>query len=429
MKRRSFLKAAGMAGPGLTLMAGRRTVAAADKVTIAVIGMNGRGGGLANSFVELGDVNIAYLCDIDERVLAKAAKAAAGWAGQKPALSGDLRRALDDKAVDAVVIATPDHWHAPATLLACAAGKDVYVEKPCSHNLREGRWMVEAARRTGRIVQHGTQYRSFPVHYAAAEAIKAGKIGRALMAKAWDVQLRDDIGQRPDGPIPAGVDYDAWTGPAPMLPFNENRFHYKWHWNWNYGTGDVGNDGVHQIDIARWMLGVEAPRKVAGSGRKIFFADDQVTPDTANISFDYGEKSIIFEMRIWAPYGMEEQENGVAIYGSDGVMHIGRWQTAAGRRYGYRIYDRRHKLVSEELVNPENWHSRNFIDCVRSRQKPNAEIAIGHTSSLHAHLANIVIRTGRNLSFDPQTETIAADAAATRLLGRAYRRHWSTPRG
>ncbi len=426
MERRHFIKStaatiAAAAGSGLR-------VSAADKVTIAVMGLNGRGAALAGDFVALGDVNVAWLCDVDQQVLAKMGKRAAGWSGQSPKFVGDLRRVLEDKSVDALVIAAPDHWHAPATLLAIDAGKDVYVEKPCSHNLREGRWMVEAARHRGRIVQHGTQYRSFPVYDAAESVIRAGKIGRVLMAKAWDVQLRDHIGRKADSPVPAGVDFDSWTGSAPLLPFNENRFHYKWHWNWNYGTGDVGNDGVHQIDIARWMLGVEAPIRVAGSGRKIFFDDDQITPDTANITFDYGEKAIIFEMRIWNPYGMEDQENGVAIYGTDGVMHLGRWQTPGGRKYGYRIFDRQHKLVAEELVNAESWHLRNFIDTVRSRKSPNATIAIGHTSSLHAHLANIVIRTGRNLSFDPQTETIARDPGASKLLGRSYRAHWSTPK-
>jgi len=431
MERRQFIKTAAAALPAAAAVRTRGHGSAADRVTLAVVGLNSRGAALASSMVELGDVDIAYLCDIDQSVFEKISKrmaSEAAWKGQSPKMVTDLRRALEDKAVDGVVIATPDHWHGPATLLACEAGKDVYVEKPASHNLREGRWMVEAARRHQRIVQHGTQYRSFPVYHAAHAAIREGKIGRALMAKAWDVQLRDDIGRRQDSPVPAGVDFDTWTGPAQMLPFNLNRFHYKWHWNWNYGTGDVGNDGVHQVDIARWMLDVEVPTKVSGSGRKVFFADDQVTPDTANLTFDYGEKAILFEMRIWNPYGMEGQENGVAIYGSEGVMHIGRWTTPEGRRFGYRIYDRQHRLVHEELVNAENWHSRNFVDCIRSRKAPNAEIEIGHRSSLHAHLGNIVIRTGRNLTFDPQRETIAGDTEATGLLGRTYRAHWGTPK-
>lgn len=426
MNRRHFVRssAAAAAFPIFS----RGPVSAADKVTIAVMGLNGQGSGLTRNFARLEDVNIAYLCDVDQRVLEKASKIVDELKGERPQLIGDIRRALEDKAVDAIVIATPDHWHGPATLLACEAGKDVYVEKPCAHNLREGRWMVEAARRHKRIVQHGTQYRSFPIHYRALDLIKSGRIGKALMAKAWDVQLRDHIGRKKDSPVPAGVDYETWTGPALMLPFNENRFHYKWHWHWNYGTGDVGNDGVHQIDIARWMIGVEAPNEVYGMGRKLFFDDDQITPDTANITFNYNDKAILFEMRIWTPYGMEGQENGVAIYGSEGVMHIGRWPTEGGRKFGYKVYDKQHKLVTEELVAAENWHARNFIDCVKSRQKPNAEIEIGHISSLHSHLANIVIRSGRNLKFDAKTETIIGDAEANKLTGRQYRKHWATPK-
>jgi predicted dehydrogenase len=405
-----------------------KLVAQSDKVTIAVMGIRGQGAGLTRNFARLEDVNIAYLCDVDQNVFERAAKSVEELKSKRPQLIGDIRRALEDKSVDAVVIATPDHWHAPATLLACEAGKDVYVEKPCSHNLREGRWMVEAARKHKRIVQLGTQYRSFPVYYQAADYIKSGKMGRALMAKAWDVQLRDYIGRKSDGPVPKGVDYDTWTGPAPMLPFNENRFHYKWHWHWNYGTGDAGNDGVHQIDLARWMLGVEAPNEVHGFGRKIFFDDDQITPDTMNITFNYQDKAIIFEMRIWNPYGMEGQENGVAIYGTEGVMHIGRWPVEGGRKYGYRVYDKQHKLVAEELIDTENWHARNFIDCVRSRKAPNAEIEIGYVSSLHSHLANIVVKTGRNLKFDPKTDNIVGDAEANKLTGRQYRKHWGTPK-
>jgi len=407
----------------------KSVVAASDKVNLAFIGVRGQGKGLVNQFAGLPDVDISYLCDVDENVFAPAAKIVEEKKGKKPQMISDLRKALDDKSVDAIVIATPDHWHAPATLLGCAAGKDVYVEKPCSHNLREGRLMVEAARRTKRVVQHGTMYRSYPTHIRAVEYVRSGKIGKALMAKAWDVQLRDDIGHKEDSPVPKGVDYETWTGPALMLPFNENRFHYKWHWHWNYGTGDAGNDGVHQIDLARWALGVEAPLEVSGMGRKIYFQDDQKTPDTMNITFNYQDKAIIFEMRIWNPYGMENQENGVAVYGSDGVVHMGRWSTDKGRKNGYRVYDRDHKPVLEEYEPQiQSWHPRNFIDCIRSRQKSNADIEIGFTSTLHSHLANIVARTGRSLKFDAKSDSIPGDAEASKLLGRQYRSHWATPK-
>jgi predicted dehydrogenase len=420
MNRRYFLGTA-LAGAAMS----SKLVSANDKVTIAMIGVRGQGAGLTSRFADLPDVDVAYLCDVDERVFGRAAKAVEQKKQKAPKLVADLRKVLDDKSVDAVVIATPDHWHGPATILACDAGKDVYVEKPASHNLREGRLMVEAARRNKRIVQLGTQSRSRPSTQRGVEYVRSGKIGRVLAAKAWDVQMRDNIGHASDGTVPKGVDFDTWTGPAPMLPFNENRFHYKWHWNWNYGTGDIGNDGVHQLDIARWALGVNAPLQVSGMGRKVYFDDDQQTPDTANITFDYGDKLITFEMRIWNPYGMEEVDNGVAIYGDQGMVHIGRWN----RRWGFKAFDKAHKLVLHDDANENDTHARNFIDSVKSRQAPNAEIEIGHTSSMHCHLANIVARTGRNIKFDPKTEKIAGDAEAGKLLSREYRNHWSRPKG
>ena len=418
MNRRYFLLS-GAAG------AVAKAPAAADTVTLAMIGVRGQGRGLTGRFAALPDVRIAYLCDVDPGVFERAARLVEERQGKRPQLAGDLRRALDDKSVDAVVIATPDHWHAPAAILACQAGKDVYVEKPASHNLREGRWMVEAARRHKRVVQLGTQSRSRPCIQRGIEYLRSGKIGRVLAAKAWNVQLRENIGRRPDGQVPAGVDYDTWTGPAPALPFNPNRFHYNWHWHWNFGTGDMGNDGVHQLDIARWALGVDAPVHAAGMGRKLFFDDDQQTPDTQTITFSYADQTLLYEQRLWNPYGMEGQDNGVAVYGAGGMVHLGRWDG----RWGFKVFDQKGKLVLHDDANEDDTHARNFIDCLRSRRAPNAEIEIGHLSSLHCHLGNIVARTGRALRFDPRSETIVDDAEANRLVGREYRKHWATPAG
>ncbi len=422
MHRRSFLEAA--AGAALA----GRPAAASDTVNVAVIGVRGQGRGLAARFAAMRDAAVRYLCDVDPRVYERSAREVEARCGRRPPHVADLRRVLDDKSVDAVVIATPDHWHAPATILACDAGKDVYVEKPASHNLREGRLMVEAARRNRRIVQLGTQSRSRPSTMRAIELIRSGKIGRVLAAKAWNAQLRDNIGHREDSPAPPGVDYDTWVGPAPFLPHNENRFHYTWHWHWNFGTGDMGNDGVHQLDIARWALDVDRPLKVSGMGRKLFFDDDQQTPDTMNITFDFPGKILIFEMRIWNPYGLEGQDNGVAVYGSAGMIHIGRWD----RRWGYKVFDEKGRLAADESrqetgVEDSN-HVRNFLDCVKSRKAPNAEIEIGHASTTLCHLGNIVARTGRNLTFDPAAESIAGDDEAARLLRRDYRRHWAAPK-
>ncbi len=423
MNRRSFFGAAVAAGLAAT---GPKNVAANDKVDIGMIGLGGRGRGLLGTFGSLPDVNIAYLCDPDQASLERASQVLDRVGKPKPKSTNDMRNVFDVQDVDAVVIATPDHWHAPATILACDAGKDVYVEKPASHNIREGRLMVDAARRNSRIVQVGTQARSRPSTLRAIEIAKSGDLGEVLMAKAWNVQMRDDIGHKENSPVPEGVDYDSWLGPAPWIPFNENRFHYKWHWHWHFGTGDAGNDGAHQLDIARWALGVDYPQTASGMGGKLYFDDDQQTPDTMNVTFRSGKKAVLWEMRIWNPYGLEDQANGVAVYGSDATIQIGRWN----RRWGYKLYDPQGKLVEHNDDDDESDdHMRNFVECVRSRQLPNADISIGHLSALYCHLANIVARTGRNLNLDQETERLIGDPHANLYVKRKYRIHWSTPQG
>ena len=419
MNRRYFLQSAA----GVTTA--RIGHSAANRVNVAIVGLRGRGKALASVFASLPDVSLEYLVDVDERVVGPVAEALEKKTARRPKVVTDMRRAFEDRSIDAVVIATPDHWHAPATLLACEAGKDVYVEKPCSHNVREGRMMVEAARRTKRIVQHGTQARSRPSTQRAIEYVRSGKIGKVLMAKAWNVQRRKDIGHKEDSPVPPGVDYDTWVGPAPWLPFNENRFHYNWHWHWNFGTGDIGNDGAHQIDQARWALGVDHPLEVSGTARKLYFRDDQQTPDTMTITFNYPGQVMVFEMRIWSPYRMEGVDNGVAVYGPEGMVQIGRWADGAG----FKVFDREGKVVLFDQEGRGDSHAANFIGSVRTRKTPNADIETGHLSALHCHLGNIVARTGRTLKFDAKTETIPGDAEADRLLGREYRRHWGTPKG
>ena len=286
--------------------------------------------------------------------------------------------------------------------------------------------MVDAARRNSRIVQVGTQSRSRPSSRKAIDIVRSGSLGDVLMAKAWNIQLRDNIGHTPNSPVPPGVDYETWLGPAPWVPFNKNRFHYNWHWHWHFGTGDAGNDGAHQIDIARWALGVDWPESASGMGTKIFFDDDQQTPDTMNVTFQYGGKALIWEMRIWTPYPMEGQDNGVAVYGTEGTVHIGRWD----RRWGYKLYDRKGALVEHNDADDESdHHMRNFLDCVRTRQLPEGDISIGHISAIHCHLANIVARTGRTLAFDQETETIVGDPHANLYVKRRYRTHWATPAG
>lgn len=419
--RRLFLGAA-----GALALTRRLSAAPSDTVRIGIIGVGGRGNALMTQ--ELSRVpaaRLTHLCDVDQARLEKAQTAADKAGYGKVRGSADLRRVLEDKEVDAVIIATPDHWHAPAAILACAAGKDVYVEKPVSHNLREGRLLVESARKYNRVVQAGMQSRSRPSTIRAIEIAHSARLGRVLMAKAWNSQHRADIGKKANGPLPPGFDYDTWVGPAEMVPFNENRHHYKWHWSWNFGTGDMGNDGAHQIDQARWALQTDLPVRVSGAGAKYFFDDDQATPDTMNMTFDYGKKGLVWEMRIWHDYGLEGIDNGVAVYGTEAFLHIGRWN----RKWGYRVFDKSGKMTEEYQDNEPDFHMQNFIDCIKSRKRPNCDIEIGHISSAHCHLGNIVHRTGRNITFNPANESIPNDAESNTLLRRKYRNHWATPKG
>ncbi len=426
MNRRTFF----FAGAALTAASAsaQRRAAASDQVNVGIVGVGGRGRGLTKNFLDLPDVNLAWLCDADQASLERGLSVVSDAGAKKPQTTNDMRRLFDDQSIDAVVIATPDHWHAPATLLACEAGKDVYVEKPCSHNVREGRMMIDAARHHQRIVQMGVQRRSAPSIRRVMEMVRDGRLGEVHAAKAWDCQLRDDIGHKPDGPVPAGVDYDTWLGPAPWIPFNENRFHYNWHWHWHFGTGDAGNDGVHHIDLARWALGVSYPNFVSGMGKKVFFDDDQQTPDTMNITFDHGDKVLQWEMRIWNPYGIEGGvENGMAVYGSEAQLQIGIWN----RQEGYAIIDNSGKEVERVMLDRGEMtaHMRNFVDCVKSRELPNCDIGEGHLSTMHAHLANIVARCNRTVQFDAETETVVGDQQANLYVGRKYRTHWATPKG
>jgi len=420
MHRRYFLPAA--------LTAATARSAPTDRIAVALMGVRGRGRNLTEAFCAQPDVDVVYVCDVDETVVEAACKTIEASGRQRPPLVSDIRRCLDDKRVDAIVMGTPIHWHAPGTILACAAGKDVYVEKPISHNAREGRLMVEAARRHQRIVQVGSQLPSLEVTQAFQNYVQSGQLGRVLMAKVWNAQLRRNIGKRADEPVPAGIDYGTWTGPLPKLPFNRNRFHSTVNWHWHYGAGDIANDGVHRIDIARRALGVQLPIAVSGFGRKLYFDDDQQTPDTMNLTYEFdGGRLIHYEQRLWNPYGLEGCDNGVAVYGDRAVAQYGKF---GGRNWGFRVLDSKGVEVHSAEHGPSSIdtpHARNFLDAMRSRQRPRVDIEEGHWASALAHLGNIVARTGRNIRFDPKLETIPGDAEAAALLRRRYRSHWSTP--
>ncbi|MCU0874883.1 MAG: Gfo/Idh/MocA family oxidoreductase [Pirellulaceae bacterium] len=434
--RREFLKQSGLtaaASAAWSLSPGAVHAAGANqRIVAAVIGPGGMGSSHLRQLVDRQDVLVAYVCDVDANRLAAAAKMVQDATGQAPRAVKDMRECFDDRAVDAVWIATPDHWHAPATILACDAGKHVYVEKPCSHNLREGRLMVEAARRNNRVVQVGTQSRSTEHVMAAMQALEEGVIGEVLVAKAWNSQRRGNIGRQQPSDPPPHLDFDLWLGPAPVQPYRANMLPSIWRWWYDFGVGDIGNDGVHDIDLARWGLGVDVqPDTIAALGGKYFFDDDQQWPDTQYVVFEYAgdgqktkTKQLIFEQRIWSPYFQEGHENGNAFYGTKGVMILGKkdgWQvTLAGNKPG--------PSAAGTFSLPA--HHQNFLDCIRSGAKPNADIEIGHLTASLCHLANIATRVGRVVRFDPQTEQIADDPEAAKLLRREYRPgHWAVPKG
>ena len=369
--RREFLHETGLglAGIGVLSTVALAEVSAADnaenkdRVALGVIGPGGMGTFHLKTLMNNRDVKVAYVCDPDAERLAAAAKLVESAMGTAPKAVKDMREVLDDRSVDAVFIATPDHWHAPAAILACEAGKHVYVEKPCSHNVREGRLMVEAARRNKRVVQVGTQSRSSQHVMKAMQLLAEGAIGEVLVAKAWNSQRRRDIGHAQPSEPPAKLDYDLWVGPAPMRPYQANLLPGVWRWWHDFGCGDMGNDGVHNLDIALWGLGVDThPSAAAALGGKYFFNDDQQFPDTQYVVFEYPgngqvgqQKQLIFEQRIWSPYGQEGYENGNAFYGTKGVLIM-------GHTVGWQLFGERNKLIDSMTGSPDlPAHQRNFL--------------------------------------------------------------------
>ncbi|MBI2824484.1 MAG: Gfo/Idh/MocA family oxidoreductase [Planctomycetia bacterium] len=434
--RRDFLKdtTLGLAGAAALSATATtaRAAAASDRMVVGVIGPGGMGTAHLKQLVANPDVQVAYVCDPDAERLDKAAKLVESAAGTMPKAVKDLRHVLDDKSVDAVFVATPDHWHAPATILACDAGKHVYVEKPCSHNIREGRLMVEAARRNNRVVQVGTQSRSSEHVVRAMQLLRDGAIGDILAAKVWNSQRRRNIGHAAPSDPPATLDYDLWTGPAPMRPYQTNLLPGIWRWWFDFGCGDMGNDGVHNIDIAGWGLGLDThPSSIAALGGKYFFDDDQQFPDTQYVVFEYPgngqvghKKQFVFEQRTWSPYTQEGYENGNAFYGTKGVLIL-------GHTVGWKLFGERDKLVDSMTGKPDlPAHHQNFFDCIRSGARPAADVEVGHRAAALCHLGNIATRLGRVIHFDPVKEQIVDDPQAAPLAGRTYRDgHWAVPKG
>jgi predicted dehydrogenase len=393
-----------------------------DTVRMAVLGVNGRGKDHVAGLTRLPDVRITTICDVDRNVTGPMMKRVAAKYGAEPKFVQDLRRVFDDKEIDAVSIATPNHWHALAAIWAVQAGKDVYVEKPVSHNVSEGRRIVEAARKYGKIVQAGTQCRSHKGIQEAIEFLRAGKLGKIYLAKGLCYKPRGSIGHKPDGPVPDGVDFSLWLGPAPERPFNPNRFHYNWHWFWDTGNGDLGNQGIHQMDLARWGLGKnEFPKTVMASGGRFGYSDDGQTPNTELVAFEFDDCELQFEVRGLLTNDEMKVRIGDIFYGTEGVLAITsytEWYTLMGPH---------HEPGPKGSGGGD--HYANFIKAVKARDPKllNGDIEEGHLSSAYCHLGNIAYRLGRKLHINPSSESFVNDPEADAMLTREYRAPFVVP--
>lgn len=430
--RREFVKQGSAAGLGVGLSGlrrpGRRR-AAADTVSVAVMGVNSRGAVLADSFAGAEGAEVVAICDVDSRAAAKCVNSVRERQDRAPTAMTDFRRSLDDPDVDALVIAAPDHWHTPAALMALQAGKHVYVEKPCSHNPREGELLVAAQARHGRVVQMGNQQRSAPRSMSIIAEIHDGLIGRAYFGRAWYANTRGPIGTGQPAPIPDWLDYELWQGPAPRTPYRDNVIHYNWHWFWRWGTGEVNNNGTHEIDVCRWALGVEYPKRVTSAGGRYHYHDDWEFYDTQVCSFDFESgKTITWEGRSCNGRPVEGRSRGVAIHGEGGTVVID--------RDGYVVYDNDNREIKRDIQGEQeasldvrgggsmtDLHIANFLASVRGEATPNAPVFEGRKSQLLCHLANIAQRTGETLNLDG-ARLVGASDEATGLWDREYEPGW-----
>jgi predicted dehydrogenase len=456
MNRRYFLL-------GSALLAGTTTrvhsrLAANDTIRVGIAGLRGRGGDHIAAYSEQPRAEIAAVCDVDESLLGRRVRELESRGKPRPAAYVDFRKMLEDRSLDVVSIATPNHHHTLQTIWACQAGKDVYVEKPCSHTMFESRQIVAAARQYDRIVQHGSQSRSIPVFQNGIRLIQEGLLGDPYMARAICYKWRDPIGRASPEQPPSGVNYDLWTGPAPAKPFTKNRFHYNWHWQWDYGNGDIGNQGIHEIDIARWGLGVTLPVKVSAMGGHYMFDDDQETPNTMTAIYDFDDhgrkKTLVFELRHWIsngeagigdPIAGEPHRNAIGnmFYGCRGYMAMdgqdtsyktwlgkdrkpGPAESQAGGALDNFAYKVRRRVGNAPPRGGD--HFANFLDAARAhdRSKLTAEIEEGALSSMLVHLANISYRLGRTIDFDPVSMT-CPDAEAQQLFTKTYREPFVVP--
>jgi predicted dehydrogenase len=443
MRRRAFLRnsvAAGLSAPALaqTAASAGRIAGANDRIRLALIGCGGMGSGDLRDALRLKNTECVALCDPDDRQVANVIKTIIEPRQSASALftTRDFRQVLDLKDLDAVIVATPDHWHALPAILACQADKDVYVEKPLALSIAEGRAMVTAARRYNRVVQMGTQQRSASHYAQAIDYVQSGKLGKIRLVRAWAyLDWKGETPVLPDSDPPSEVDYDLWIGPAPKRPFNKNRFHFTFRWYWDYSGGLMTDWGAHMIDIANWGMGIQAPNSALSVGGKFGYPDDAMqTPDTQQVIWEFPAFSMIWEHALGVGRGPEAREHGVAFHGNSGVLVIDRG--------GWEIYpetDKIEKRIREYKMaglprqgsGNEDYHLlhvQNFLDCLRTRQRPRSDVEIGHNSMIACHLGNIAYRLGRKVNWDVRNEQFIGDPAAQELASRTYRAPWSIPK-
>ena len=444
--RRKFLKesislgtAAGLATSSIkaqSILSSANVLGANSRVRIGLIGCGGQGRNDLQAALRLKNVECVALCDVDDEQTGRAFKMVEEQAGQHPALTTrDFRKVIEQKDIDAVIIGTPDHWHALPTILACQAGKDVYVEKPLSLSIGEGRVMVDVARRYNRVVQMGTQQRSASHSAEAINYVQSGKLGKIRLVRTWAYQdWMGNIPVVPDSEPPASVDYDFWLGPATKRPFNKNRFHFNFRWYWDYAGGLMTDWGAHMIDIANWGMGIKAPSAAVSVGGKFGFPDDaEETPDTQQVLWEFPGFSMVWEHATAIGRGPEARDHGVAFHGNNGVLVVDRggWEVYPESERKERRREYRAAGLPRQTAGREDYHFlhvKNFFDCVASRKRPNSDVEIGHNSMIACHLGNIAFRLGRRVQWDVENERVVNDPQAERLIWKAYRAPWQLPK-
>ena len=423
--RREFVSTTAAAAVSASTLLNAGLYAAAPRpqektpVVVGIMGVS-RGSALARVFAKLAGVKVGYLCDTDSIRLDSAHESFAKTVDYEVKTTGDFRHILDDKGVDALIVAAPNHWHAPAGIAACAAGKHAYVEKPCCHNPAEGEMLIAAARKHKRCVQMGNQRRSGAKILEGITLLHEGRIGRVYYSRSWYANLRGTMGYGQPEPVPPHIDYELWQGPAPRTPFQSNIVHYNWHWRWHFGNGELGNNGIHSLDLSRWGLQVDYPARVVSSGGRYRFEDDQQTADTHIVSYEFPDrKQIIWEGLSCNRDGLYGDGYGASFHGETGSMRMDGW--------GYALYDDRGKEVSKVTGSDGlEAHASNFVEAIRANDPTmlNSEIEEGHKSTLLCHLGNMALRTGDTINVDPVNGHVIDNAEAQKLWARSYEPGW-----